>query len=510
MTARKFFILLGLILLLSAVSIASYGALAARTQPAGIHKIHHIVIIMQENRSFDEYFGTFPGADGLRRDRNGRFLACIPIGSAPKPCVRPYHDTANDNAGGQHLSEQADESIDGGKMDGFARVAAETERGCLWGFNDSKCVATGPMDVMGYHDGGDIPNYWTYARTFVLQDHMFAPVNSWSLPVHYFQVSAWSARCPSPAPDATPLPGSDPDEDPAFRVDPMSCRNDPRLDFGPPSKRKTPLPPPDIAKAEENTAPAFAVAAWTDLTYLLDKHHVSWRYYVADRTPTKCATRAQVIECMKAQKDHRTTPWIWNPLLFFSDVRENGSVSNTQPLANFFADAKAGSLPAVAWVTPSALDSEHPPALVSAGQSYVTRVVNAVMRSPDWSSTAIFLTWDDWGGFYDHVAPPHVDRNGYGMRVPALVISPYAKRGYIDRQTFSFDAYLRFIEDDFLGGARLDPKTDGRPDRRPDVRETNPKLGDLIRDFDFTQAPRSALILPIHPKTTLKTTYLPE
>jgi phospholipase C len=510
MAARRVFIFVLLAVVLSATFMVTRVAFARRSRDDGIHKIRHVVIIMQENRSFDSYFGTFPVADGLPRDASGRFRVCLPTGTAPKPCVRPYHDRADDNAGGQHLSEQADEAIDGGKMDGFARVAVETERGCLWGFNDRKCNATAPVDVMGYHDGGDIPNYWAYAKHFVLADRMFSPVNSWSLPAHYFQVSAWSARCPSPAPGATPRPGSDPDEDPAFRVDPMSCKNDPRLDFGPPSKRKTMPPPPDIAKAEKNTAPAFAVAAWTDLTYLLDKQHVSWRYYVSDRTPTNCATRLQVIDCMKAQSDHHATPWIWNPLLFFSDVREDGTVSNTQPLGRFFQDAKAGTLPAVAWVTPSALDSEHPPALVSAGQSYVTRVINAIMRSPDWSSTAIFLTWDDWGGFYDHVAPPQVDQNGYGMRVPAIAISPYAKRGFIDHQTLSFDAYLRFIEDDFLGGRRLDPKTDGRPDPRPDVRENNPRLGNLMRDFDFAQAPQDVLILPVHPKTTLITTYVPK
>jgi hypothetical protein len=99
------------------------------------------------------------------------------------------------------------------------------------------------------------------------------------------------------------------------------------------------------------------------------------------------------------------------------------------------------------------------------------------MEGPDWDSTAIFLSWDDWGGFYDHVVPPQIDDNGYGLRVPGLVISPYAKRGYIDHQVLSSDAYLKFIEDDFLGGARLDPKTDGRPDPRPDVRENQKLLG---------------------------------
>ncbi|MBV9041302.1 MAG: phospholipase, partial [Acidimicrobiia bacterium] len=128
-----------------------------------------------------------------------------------------------------------------------------------------------------------------------------------------------------------------------------------------------------------------------------------------------------------------------------------------------------------------------------------TSLVNALMRSPDWSSTAIFLSWDDWGGFYDHVVPPTVDENGYGLRVPGLVISPYARAGFIDHQTLSFDAYAKFIEDDFLGGQRLDPRTDGRPDPRPSVRETAKLLGDLSADFDFNQAPRPPVLLSVHP-----------
>jgi phospholipase C len=140
---------------------------------------------------------------------------------------------------------------------------------------------------------------------------------------------------------------------------------------------------------------------------------------------------------------------------------------------------------------------------VSRGQSYVTGLINAVMRSPDWQSSAIFLTWDDWGGFYDHVVPPGIDEHGYGLRVPSLVISPYARQGYIDHQVLSFDAYLKFIEDDFLGGQRLDPQTDGRADPRPDVREDASILGDLTKDFDFKQTPRAPLLLPSQPKTDL-------
>jgi len=202
-------------------------------------------------------------------------------------------------------------------------------------------------------------------------------------------------------------------------------------------------------------------------------------------------------------RQNANTPGIWNPLPWFDTVKADNQLGNIQSVDNFYSAAKAGSLPAVSWVVPSGAVSEHPPGPVSFGQSYVTSLVNAVMRSPDWKSTAIFLAWDDWGGFYDHVKPPNVDVNGYGLRVPAMVISPYAKHGNVDHQTLSFDAYDKFIEDDFLHGQRLDPATDGRPDPRPDVRENVKILGDLTRDFDFNQKPRKPHPLPVHPKTTL-------
>jgi hypothetical protein len=168
------------------------------------------------------------------------------------------------------------------------------------------------------------------------------------------------------------------------------------------------------------------------------------------------------------------------------------------------SDLQDGTLPAVSWVAPSVDASDHPAAQVSAGQTYVTQLINALMNSSSWSSTAIFLAWDDWGGFYDHVVPPKIDGNGYGLRVPALLISPFARKGYIDHQTLSFDAYLKFIEDDFLDGARLDPRTDGRPDRRPDVRENVAQLGNLLSEFNFSQTPRAPLLLSAHPRTDLR------
>jgi phospholipase C len=317
---------------------------------------------------------------------------------------------------------------------------------------------------MGYHTGQDIPNYWAYARDFVLQDHMFEPNASWSLPSHLFLVSEWSAHCTT--------------------HNPASCTN----------SLQYPGTPPTAGGSQP-------IYAWTDLTSLLHKNHVSWRYYVASGTQPDCAN-GEAVTC-PAVGQNALTPGIWNPLPDFGTVRADHQVADIQNLASFYRAAQVGRLPAVSWIAPSSKVSEHAPARISAGQSYVTGLVNAIMRSPDWKSTAIFLSWDDWGGFYDHVAPPTVDQDGYGLRVPGIVISPYARRGFVDQQTLSFDAYVKFIEDDFLGGQRLDPATDGRPDPRPDVRENQAVLGNLAADFDFGQQPRPPVILPVHPSTDL-------
>jgi phospholipase C len=220
---------------------------------------------------------------------------------------------------------------------------------------------------------------------------------------------------------------------------------------------------------------------------------VPWAYYVFSGTEPDC--RNDAATCAPVEQDAET-PGRWNPLPYFDTVKEDGEQGNIKPLAGFYDDARQGRLPAVSWVAPSDEVSEHPPAKVSTGQQYVAGLVNAIMSGPDWDSTAIFLNWDDWGGFYDHVQPPAVDNSGYGLRVPAMVISPYAKKGYIDHQILSQDAYFKFIEDDFLGGERIDPATDGRPDNRPGVRENNPQLGDLANAFDFNQTPLPPLILP--------------
>jgi phospholipase C len=432
-----------------------------------IHQIRHVIVIMQENRSFDSYFGTFPGADGIAM-KDGVPAACLP-NPATGACDRPYHDRNDANGGGPHGARSAVADIDGGKMDGFVAQAQSGRRGCLNPHNPA-CTNSKQADVMGYHDGRDIPNYWAWAREFVLQDRMFEPNASWSLPEHLFQVSEWSARCSEHSP--------------------QSCVN--ALD----SPR---LPPDFLPRLRRRAEPP--IYAWTDLTYLMHRHKVSWGYYVVDGSEPDCEDDED--EDCPPIPQNSTTPGIWNPLPYFDTVREDGELRNVQSISNFYRQAAKGTLPAVAWVVPSGAVSEHPPALVSAGQSFVTSLVNAVMRGPNWKHCAILLAWDDWGGFYDHVAPPSVDVNGYGLRVPAMVISPYARRGYIDHQTLSFDAYVKFIEDDFLGGQRLDPHTDGRPDPRPTVREEVPILGDLRKDFDFAQPPRAPMILPEKPGTDL-------
>jgi phospholipase C len=424
------------------------------SRQTGIHKIQHVIMIMQENRSFDNYFGTFPGADGIPMNEG------VPTICDPDPnagiCIKPYHDTNDIDYGGPHYSQSAIADIDNGKMDGFIRSA---ERGIPsdCGPPPAKCLPPlpgGSTDVMGYHDSTQIPNYWDYAEHFVLDDHMFESNLGYSLPAHLGLVSLWSAAC-------------------SRAGDPMSCvSND------------------SILGIPTNEYP------WTDLTWLLHRSGVSWQYFVGTGANPDCENNAANCEATGLSPTH---PGIWNPLPAFDDVKEDGQLGNIVSTAEFYPEARDGTLPAVSWVVPSSTVSEHPTASIAAGQSYVTGLINSVMQGPDWDSTAIFLAWDDWGGFYDNVAAPYVDSLGYGLRVPAMVISPYSIPGKIDHQTLSFDAFAKFIEDDFLGGQRLNPNTDGRPDSRPDVREKEPELGDLLSDFDFNQAPLPPLILKSSP-----------
>ncbi len=424
----------------------------------GIEKLDHLIFIVQENRSFDQYFGTYPGADGIPTNPDGSFSVCAPDKFQGGVCLPPYVTSSDNQDGGPHTHPASVRDINGGAMDGFIDSLPPRPTKCWSDPTRPECgVQLGPdgqPDVMSTQPRRAIPNYWSYADQYVLQDSMFAPVDSWTLPSHLFLVSAWSAACTD-------------------RNDPMSCRSDISLSNS-------------SLRWDYGEKPLYA---WTDITWLLDEQKVTWRYFVGNDT-------CDDPPCPKPGRDFYGTSYNRNPLPGFTSFGErDGFEDNVRPVNEYLASAADGSLPSVSWIAPSSNVSDHPggPSTVKTAMAYVTRLVNAAMEGPDWDSTAIFLTWDDWGGFYDHVKPPRVDAMGFGLRVPALVISPYAKPGYIDDTTLSFDSYLKLIEDRFLSGDRLDPATMSRPDSRPTVRErtANP----LSHAFDFSQAPNPPLIL---------------
>ncbi|HUA03927.1 MAG TPA: alkaline phosphatase family protein [Solirubrobacteraceae bacterium] len=524
---------------------------AARPSDLAIHKIRHIVMIVQENRSFDSYFGTYPGADGIPAI-DGHFTVCLPD-PLTGGCDRPFHDPSLVNGGGPHGEDSVIDDVDGGKMDGFVRESESPGgRGC--GGFAGVCSSFAPSDVMGYHDAREIPNYWTYAENFVLDDHMFQSDASWSLPAHLYEVSGWSAHCSVPG-DAASCVNDDElggyqtsdiigvgtrGRRAAKRVRQLlrtarrrlrMCRyaqapvstggggttSSPGSGSGGTSGSPGTGPtgssaryPQAVSQCRRHVRNQLAKLratvsrqvsttynyAWTDITYLLHKYGVSWGYFITPGGEPDCV--GGNANCASSPFSVGT-PDIWNPLPSFTDVHQDDQLGNIQDASHFLRDARTGTLPNVSWIVPDQQHSDHPPANIATGQAYVTNLINTVMEGPDWGSTAIFLVWDDWGGFYDHVLPPVVDQNGYGFRVPSLVISPYARHGFIDHQTLSFDAINKFIEDDFLDSQRLDPATDGRPDPRPDVRENSDQLGDLTDDFDFDQTPQPPLILPLYP-----------
>jgi phospholipase C len=386
----------------------------------GLDKIKHFVFIMQENRSFDSYFGTYPDADG------------IPPGIAfidPRDgsTVATYHDANDVNRGGPHDWDNALADINGGKMDGFLSQSytAENPNGNM--YNPAVAEGKDPKDVMGIHDYNEIPNYWNYARLYVLQDRMFESVASYSLPAHLYMLAAQSGGYYNGITQKIP-----------------STYNFP------------------------------------EITELLTSGKIDWKYYVTAGTEPDTEDAHVVGSESKEQQDPGKYTY-WNPLPAFPAVQDNPEQrSRLQGTSQFYIDAADGKLPQVSWVIPSGAVSEHPPESVKAGMAYVTGLINSIMQGPEWNSTAIFLSWDDWGGFYDHVAPPKIDEYGLGIRVPGLVISPYARQNYIDHNTYSFESWLRIVEERF----GVTPMT---------ARDTNAM--DMLDAFDFEQQPRPPVVL---------------
>jgi phospholipase C len=484
-------------MLLSFDRIPAHAGEAANPSPIdpslGIENLEHLVFIVMQSRSFDHYFGTFPGANGIGK---GRFTVCIP-NPQKGTCQRPYHDTNFWDEGGPHNKAASDMSINGGGMNGFIRAAQQITSACRkkkhaegFGCRMAKPGPGGQPDVLGYHTAKEIPNYWRYAHRYLLQDRMFAPADAWSLPAHLHLVSAWSAKCATGKGELCRTSVTRPDQTP------NKGRWTPHSKWSNCSSPKCNLQRP---------------FAWADITHLIWAHNnlpgeprVSWGYYVAEGT---CIDPSQTPRSCKSE-GKKATPFVHNPLPGFQTVWSERkcnapgckrNLSNVKYHAAYYRAVEAGALPNVSWVVPGNGFSDHAPQDIRNGQAFATRVINAIMKRPAlWEKTAVFLVWDDWGGFYDHVEPPVIDSHGYGMRVPSIVISPWVDRDItVDHRRYSFDSFLRLIQDRFLDGWRLNGENKGWADARPTTREN--LAGDISRVFDFTQRPIGPIRLDPRP-----------
>lgn len=383
--------------------------------PVGLKKINHIVWIMQENRSFDNYFGTFPGADGIPPS------TCLAKLPGSTHCVAPFHmPNLFPTCDLPHEWEHAHAAYDSGRMDAFVWVE-------------------GTPYTMGYLDERDIPNYWEYARKYTLADAFFSSEMSESLTNHLYMVSAQSGGM---------IGGAETVE--------------------------------EVEKIRDDPG-GFSFEA---IINLLNKGGVSWKYYLETMPPRADEKMPPDILWYLLHPDPKKFS-LWNPLPAFKSVREDPvSWGNLVELNQYYEDLKKQTLPQVSWIIPAFDDSEHPPELVQQGMWYVTKVVNALMQSPYWKDTVIFLTWDDYGGFYDHVPPPEVDALGLGPRVPALVISPYSKSGYVSHNVYDFTSILRFVEKRF---------------QLPNLTTRDLRADPMFDAFDFDHQPLSPFVISIPP-----------
>ncbi|MCI4351547.1 MAG: alkaline phosphatase family protein [Thermoplasmata archaeon] len=342
---------------------------AANAAPTKFSALQNMVIVLQENHTFDNYFGTYPGVDGTA----GKDL-CLPNSPGSATCTRPFHATTRTPADINHGWDSAHADFDAGKMDAFVY----TERS---------------PTTMSYYDRSDLPRYWSVADRFVLCDRYFTSVMTQSAPNHLYLVAGTAG----------------------------GLRN---------NQVAPTLPYP----------PIFAQ---------LDALGIGWKVYGF----TRWYERFAYVQGLP-------------------DPHRNFGTG-----AAFRKDLAAGTLPPVAWVVGAPGGTEHPPQDVQVGQnSVIDDIVNPVGTSPLWPSAAIFVTWDDYGGFYDHVAPPQVDTEGYGFRVPCLIVSPFARPGFIDHVVNDHASILRFVENRF----GLSP-----------LSSRDAAANDLAEAFDFGQAPRT-------------------
>jgi phospholipase C len=407
--------------------------------------IEHVVFMVKENRTFDHYFGAYPGANGASR---GGTLRCTARGCTPGPTVplKPApevmpHDITHGFASGLY-------SINGGAMNGF------------------NVIGQG-RDLSGYvqHSRRTLPAYWAYADRFVLADRFFTSMFGPTLPEHLYTIAA-QANGIVDNKIQSDTPGNycdDPSELTYKFRDDLSERDERRImRLEEDITEDWPNQIHRIQKYWEKTRTCFNIETLPDR---LESAGVSWKYY--------------------ANAD------VWmNGLQAIRHIRFGPMWRKVVPPERFIKDLEDGKLPAVSWLIPPEGLNEHPGAGASTcdGENWTVEQVNALMRSRYWKTTALVIVWDDFGGFYDHVPPPHVDIMGLGPRTPALIISPYTRRGEnreggsIDSTEYEFSSVLRFIE--LLH------------DLRP-LTERDAAADPLSGAFDFRSPPRyKRLILP--------------
>lgn len=355
--------------------------------------IQHTVFIIKENRSFDNYFGDFPGADGATWGMTSK--------GQQVPLVHTADSDPAQLCNGWDCSLLA---MDNGKMDKFDLA-----------FN---------MGAYGRITEEDIPNYWAYARRFVLADRFFTSVHGPSFPNHLFTI----------APQAGGL------MDNAGGGGGTNCDG-------------TPGGMAPVMDDNGNVTLHSSCFDFQTLPDQLDAAGTSWRYY------------GEGGGILSTIRHIRNSPH------WYEKFAEPGQ---------FEVDAAAGKLPAVSWLLPPWGWGEHPPESACLGENWTTHVLNTIMSGPDWNTTAVFVMWDDFGGYYDHVPPPQVDRYGFGPRAPMLIISPFAKPGYISHTVYEQSSMLKFVERRYHLGA---------------LTARDAAASDMLDSFDFSQLPQAPLIL---------------
>jgi phospholipase C len=411
---------------------------------AAAKKIQHVIIVIQENRSFDDLFATFPGADGSKTGIGECAISSTcPSGTMTIPLKGAKlgnYDLPHGH--GDFLTE-----YDNGKMDGFNQIG-------LGGTSQYGHAESYPYQ---YVYPRDIKPYWIMAQQYALADHMFQTQGSGSFVGHQDLIAG------STSIDADDSITDEP------TGDIWGCDAHPGSTTSLISKTKG---------YEPNMGP-FPCLDYATIRDSLDAGHISWKYYEPVWTPDGSGT-ASLWSAFDAIRVVRYGPE-WG-------VNVNGPTST--PEVSIFKDIDNSTLPAVSWLVPDFQNSDHPQDpknhkhpkwAPDTGPSWVASVVNAVGASPEWNTTAIIVIWDDWGGFYDHVVPPQIDYQGLGFRVPMLLISPYARKGYISHVQYEPASILKFIENNW-GLARI-----GTNDRR---------ATDIGGMFDFTQAPRTFAKIP--------------